>query len=210
VEKVPGDRIADLLAEGDPCAEGQRGDLKTGGAEAAVKHGGQGSEGLRPELIEKTENFNPWAKIGPCVSRIDLFEARDMAPAFKLSGEPDFHNLDGLILGNGALPDGKAITVVMGAVPDGGLFVPAEAAADAAHAVGDNGFAITRTAEDDAALKLAARDSFGHGADEIRVIGGRRFVVRAEVAHRMTLGEEQGLDDFLIGEAGMVGANGNG
>ena len=67
----------------------------------------------------------------------------------------------------------EAVGVVVGAVPDGDLLVPAEAAADPFDSVSDDGLSVAGAAEDDAALNFTSSDRFGDGADEIRVVAAR-------------------------------------
>src|SRR5690606_28969352 len=82
--------------------------------------------------------------------RVDFGDAGGVAAAFEGGGEPGAHDLQRLGFGHGPLADGETIAVVVRTVPDRELFVPAEAAADAAHAVGDDRFAVAGAAEDDA------------------------------------------------------------
>lgn len=138
-----------------------------------------------------------------------FLQPRDVPAALEFGGEPGFHDPERLILGDGALADGEAVGVVVGAAPDRGLFVPAEAAADAAHAVGDHGLAVARAAEDDAAFEFAAGHGPGHGIDIIGIVGGRGLVIGAEIMDRVPLGEKEGLDGLLVGEAGVVGTDGD-
>jgi len=132
-----------------------------------------------------------------------------MAPAFEGRREPDVHDVQSFGLGDGALAEGKDVGVVVRAVPNGDLFVPAETAADAFDAVGDDGFAVAGAAKDDAALIVAAGDGLGHGPDKIGVVAAR-LGMGAEVAHGVAGVEEHGLDGFLVGKAGVIGADGDG
>ena len=147
---------------------------------------------------------------GECdLGGVDFIDAGDVAPAFEGRCEPDFHDVQSFGLGDGALAKGKDVGVVVRAVPNGDLFVPAETAADAFDAVGDDGFAVAGAAKDDAALILAAGDGLGHGPDEIGVVAAR-LGIGAEVAHGVAGVEEHGLDGFLVGKAGVIGTDGDG
>ena len=149
------------------------------------------------------------ARRGVCLDRVDFRDATDVTTTFKRSGEPDFYDVQGFGFGDGTLAEGEAIGIVVLAVPDGDLFVPAEAAADAFDTVGDDGFAVAGAAENDAALDFAAGHGFGDGADEIRVVAAR-FRVRAKIAHGVAGGQEHGFDGFFVGEASVVGTDGDG
>ena len=97
----------------------------------------------------------------------------------------------------------------MRAVPDGDLFVPAEAATHAFDAVGDHCLAVARATEHDAALVFSLGHRHGDRTDEIRVIaGGVR--VGAHVADGVSVGEERGDEGCLIGETRVIGADGDG
>src|SRR5581483_8255989 len=124
-------------------------------------------------------------------SRVDFFQAGDVAAAFKFGGKPGPDDLERVFLGNGALADGEAIGVIVRPAPDRGLLVPAKAAPDAAYAIGDHGLAIARAAQNDAALEFAPRHGFGHGTNVIGIIGRRIFVIGAEIAHGMSFREKE-------------------
>ena len=149
------------------------------------------------------------AGVGRGLPGVDFVDAGDVAAAFERGREPDLYDVQGLGLGDGALAEGETVGVVVGAVPDGDRFVPAEAAADAFDAVGDDGFAVAGAAEDDAAFHFAAGDGLGDGADEVGVVTAR-LGVGAEIADGVAGGEEHGFDGFLVGEAGVVGTDGDG
>src|SRR5438270_2765799 len=104
-----------------------------------------------------------------------------MSAALKIGRKPGAHDGEGQLLGHGALADRENVAVVMRAVPDRELFVPANPAPDSALAVGHDGFAVARPAEDNAALKLAARDGLRDRSDEIGVVAGG-IRIGAEIA----------------------------
>src|SRR4051812_15066576 len=83
-----------------------------------------------------------------------FLDSGEVAPAFKFSCQPNFNQLERLGFGDRALADSQAVAVVVGAVPDGRLLIPAKAAAHAFNPVGDDGLAVARTAQDDTALGL--------------------------------------------------------
>lgn len=140
---------------------------------------------------------------------LDFLDAGDVAAAFEGGGEPGADDGEGLFDGDGALAEGEDVGVVVGAVPDGHLLVPAEAAAHAFDFIGDDGFAVAGAAEDDAVLELAAGDRFGGGANPVGIVAGG-VGVGAEVLHGVAVGKEHGFDGFLVFEAGVVGADGDG
>jgi hypothetical protein len=139
---------------------------------------------------------------------VDFFDPERVATAFKVGREPRADNVQCLSLAHRALSDRETIAVVVGAIPDGDLFVPAETAPHALHSIGDNGFTIARTTEDNPALYFAPCHGFRHGADEIRIIAGC-IGICAEVANRMSVSEESRFDGFFVGETGMIRADGD-
>ena len=139
---------------------------------------------------------------------IKLLNACEVAAAFEGGGEEGVHDLEGGGEIHHALAEREDVGVVVEAGEAGGFEVPAEAAADAAHAIGGDGFAIAGTAEDDAALEPARSDGFGDGADEEGVIDGR-FGVGAEVFHFMTGSKEVLEDGLLVEITGVIGADGD-
>ncbi len=143
------------------------------------------------------------------LSRVDFLNASEVASAFECGGEPGFHDLMCFGQADGAFAEGEDVAVVVRTVPDGDLFVPAQAAAHAFDAVGDDGLAVARAAEYDAAFKFAARDGFGGGADIIGVVAGVG-AMGAEIAYGMALGEEHGFDAFFVVITGVVRADGDG
>ena len=78
-----------------------------------------------------------------------------MPAAFKRRGKPDLHNFERHFERDQPLAKAQDVGVVMLARKTGALQVPTNRAADAPHLVGDNGFTIARTAQDNAALALA-------------------------------------------------------
>lgn len=131
-----------------------------------------------------------------------------MATAFEGGGEEGVDDLEGGGEVHHALAEREDVGVVVETSEAGGFEIPAEAAADAAQAIGGDGFAIARAAEDDAALKPARSDSFGDGADEAGVIDGS-LGMGAEVFDLMP-GSKEVLEDGLFVEvAGVIGADGD-
>jgi hypothetical protein len=95
-----------------------------------------------------------------------------MPTAFEWCGEPGAHDRQGLRLADCPLTERNHVRVVVRAVPYGDLVGPADAAPDAADAVGDHSLAVAGTAEHDAAFELPPRDRLSYGSDEVRVIDG--------------------------------------
>ena len=140
---------------------------------------------------------------------VDFVDACEMAAAFEFGGEPDFYDFQRLGFGDGAFSEREHVAVVVRAIPDGDLFVPAETAAHAFDAIGHDGFAVARAAENDAAFKLATRDGFGGWPDEIGIIAGG-VAVGAEIAYCMAFGLKHFFDAFFIFKTGVVGPDGDG
>ena len=132
-----------------------------------------------------------------------------MSTPFKRGGKPYSYDLKGFLFRNSSLAKGQAIAVVVGAIPDSDLLRPTKAAADAFYPIGDDGLAVAGATENDPALNLAAGDRLGHGTDEIGIIA-RGLGVGAAIADRVAFGQEHGLDLFLVGEAGVIRADGDG
>jgi hypothetical protein len=140
---------------------------------------------------------------------VDLAHPRQMAPALELRRQPGFHDLERLGLGNRPLADREAVGVVVRTIPNRELFVPANAATHAFDAIGDDGLAIARTTENDTALEFAGGDGTGDREAKVWVVTGS-VRVRSKIAHGVTLGEQHRLDCFLVGEARVIGADGDG
>src|SRR4051812_16631437 len=90
----------------------------------------------------------------------------------------------------------------------GRLFVPAKRATHTVHLVRYHRLTIARTAEDNAAIALAARDCFRRRANEERIIH-RFFTERAEVLHLMPERAEQFFYLLLVTKAGVIGTERN-
>src|SRR5688572_11853318 len=140
---------------------------------------------------------------------IDLIDSSEVPAALKLRRKPYFDDLECVLLADGALAEGQAVAVVMRAVPDRDLLGPAKAAAYALHAVGDDGLAVARAAQHDAPFKLAPGHGFSDRPDEIRIVTGC-VGSRPEVADGVPFGEKHGLDLLLVGETGVIRADGDG
>src|SRR5258708_38220285 len=93
-----------------------------------------------------------------------------MAAAFEGGVEPGLDNVERGLEWHHALAEGNNVGVVVLTAKAGGFEVPAEGAADSPDAIGDDGFAVAGTAENDAALAFAAGNGFGDGAGVGRVI----------------------------------------
>src|SRR6185295_12499343 len=120
----------------------------------------------------------------PTLPRVDLLNSREVPAAFELGGEPDPDDRQRFVFGHGALANRQDVTVVVRAVPDRELWIPAHAATDATLAIRDDRLAVAGAAEDDAALKLAAGHRLCNRPDEIRIVAGR-VGIRTKIAHRM-------------------------
>jgi outer membrane protein assembly factor BamE (lipoprotein component of BamABCDE complex) len=142
-------------------------------------------------------------------SRIDLVDSDEVPASLEIGRKPRSHNGQGLGFRDRPLANRENVAVVVRSIPLRELFIPADSAPDSAHPVGNDGFTIPGTAEHDATFELAAGDSLRNRPDEIGIIA-RRIGMRAKVAHRVALCQQHGLDGFLVGEAGVIGTEGNG
>ncbi len=139
---------------------------------------------------------------------INHIEAVLMAAAVERSFKPDTDDSQREFERNHSLTEREDIGIIMAASEPGGFLVPAEGTANAFHTIGDNGFPIPRTAEDDATFKFSAGDRFGNGADEQWIVCPC-FRVGPEVLHGMSLSGEHGANLFFVLEPGMVRTDGN-
>src|SRR5436190_10139081 len=108
-----------------------------------------------------------------CKSFIDQLNPMLMAAAFEGGIEPGFDDLDGGFDADHSLTERNHVGIVVTPGQRGGFDVPAQRATNAFDAIGDDGFTIAGAAEHDATLELTARDTFGDGSDEQRIINGR-------------------------------------
>ena len=139
---------------------------------------------------------------------LDFVDAALVAPAFELGVEPFADDLEREFGGHRACADGDAVGIVVGLGRFGGPFVPAESAADAFDFVGDDGFAISASTEDDAEIGFTGGDGLSCWANEVWIVAG--FVgVAAEVEDGVAAGLEKFFDRSLEGKAGVVGADGD-
>jgi len=145
---------------------------------------------------------------GVPASLIELLNSREVAAAFEGGGEEYVHDLESGGEIHHAFAQREDVGVIVEAGEAGRFQIPAEAAADAANAVGGDGFAIAGAAEDDAALEPARSHGFGDGADEAGVIDGLGGV-GAEVFHFMSGGKEVLEDGLLIEKACVIGTDGD-
>src|SRR5579871_1388900 len=114
----------------------------------------------------------------------DLCDAARMPPARKRGHQPNLHDFERQFLGNHSLSDRDNVGVVVFAREPRRLEIPAERAANSAHLVRHDRFAVARAAQHDAALALAARHRLRGRTNEQRVIDGL-VAVRAEIVHFM-------------------------
>lgn len=119
---------------------------------------------------------------------VNFLNTRDMAASLEWGFQPCFYDRQCEFLRNGALSEREHVGVIVGAIPNRHLLIPAETATDALDAIGNYGFSVARAAQDDAAIEFAARDSQSHGPYEIRVIAGD-IRICAEIPDRVTLGK---------------------
>jgi len=92
-----------------------------------------------------------------------LFDAALVPAAFEFGVEPDFHNFQNRFGRNQSLAEAEHVGVVVLAGEAGTFDVPANGAADAFDFVGDDGLAVSRAAQDDAALTFTARTASAAG-----------------------------------------------
>jgi hypothetical protein len=131
-----------------------------------------------------------------------------MAAAFEGGVKPGCDDVKRGLEGHHALAEGNDVGVVMLAAKAGGFKVPTESAADAPDTVGDDGFAVARTAENYTALAFTAGDSFGNRTDEQWVIDGG-VGEGAEITDFVPKFSKEFPDGFLVLKAGVVRADGD-
>jgi quinol monooxygenase YgiN len=131
-----------------------------------------------------------------------------MAAAGERSGQPNLHDVQCEAFRNHALAEGEDVAVVVFAGQASGFEIPAEGAADAFDFIGDDGFAVSRAAEDDAAVEFAAGDGFGSGANENGIIH-RRVAEGAEIADIVTHIVQEDFDFLFVVKASVVGSDGD-
>jgi hypothetical protein len=166
-----------------------------------------GSSILNLELEELRKNVSREAREGGEFSwseEVDFADALHVAVAVEGCRKKYFHDAQGEREREEALADGEDVGVIVLSGEARGFFVPAEGAANAAEAVGDHGFAVAGAAENDGALKFAARHGLGRGADEVGIIDALG-VRRAEVGHFVPVLNEPALDGFLVVKPGVIG-----
>lgn len=132
-----------------------------------------------------------------------------MATSFEVGGEPCIHNCQSFFFGDGAFADGEDIGVIVFAIPNGDLLVPAKTASNARYAVGCDRFSISGSAEDDSAVELSIRYGFGHRSDIVRVVTGFGGV-GAVVFDGESLSREMRDNCLFVMVACMIGTNGDG
>src|SRR5205823_4054074 len=135
--------------------------------------------------------------------RVQLGDATLMAAPFESSFEPDADYPQGELFGDQSLADRKHIGIVMLAGKPRRFFVPAQRTAHAVHLIRHHCFAISRAAEDDAALALAARYCFGCRPNKKRII--HRFLAkRPEIFHLVPERAEQLFHLFLVTKSSVI------
>ncbi len=129
-----------------------------------------------------------------------------MASSLEIGGQPSVDDFESFCFAYGALADGEHVAVVVGAIPDGDLLVPAKAAADTFHAIGYDRFAVARTTQYDTAVVFACRYGFRHWTDKVWIVAGFGGI-SSVVLDRVTLALEVGNDGLLVDVARVVGAD---
>jgi hypothetical protein len=112
---------------------------------------------------------------------------------FEAGRHPGVEDRERFSLGQEAFAKGYDVGIVMRSCQPGRLGVPAQAAAHARHAIGDDRLAVAGAAQNDFPLAPAAVDDLGHGVNEEWIVAwlGR---MRAEVANVMALPHEMRFD----------------
>src|SRR5450755_4090528 len=85
--------------------------------------------------------------------------------------------------------------------------IPAKRAADTPHFVGDHCFAVSRSAEHNAALELATGHCFRRGTDEQRIVDRLR-TERPEISDFVPERGQKRPYFFFVLKSGVVGTNG--
>src|SRR5579862_1797086 len=132
-----------------------------------------------------------------------------MPSTLERSDEPNFHDIQRQVLGNHSLANREDVAVIVRSAKARRLQAPAKGAADAVHLVGDYRFAVSRSAEHDAAFELAAGHRFRRGADEQRIIDRRFGAERAEIFHFVPERRQKRPNFLFVVKSGVIGTNGD-
>ena len=139
----------------------------------------------------------------------NFIDAALVAATFKFGVEPDANNLECECFGDRACADCDAVCIVVLLGQLGRPLVPAEAAAHTFNLVGNNRFAVSAAAQNDAVIGLAVGNCLSRWANEIWIIAG--FVAVAAAIDDGVTTVFQEIDDWVFkGKARVVGADGNG
>lgn len=136
---------------------------------------------------------------------VDLLDTAFVAAAVEGSFHPGPNDPYSLAGSEKTFSEGENVGVVVRSGEASRLLAPAETAADAWNTVGNHGFAVPRSAEDDAAVIFAACQGFRERANEERVVD-RLGRVGAEVGDLVSP-PAQLVDQELLGaESRVIGS----
>src|SRR5665213_300845 len=138
----------------------------------------------------------------------DLGNAADMPPAFKRCHKPYFHDFQRQIFGDHSLPNGKNVAVIVLSCQAGSFQAPAKRAANTAHFIRNDCFAISRATQHDPAFAFARSHSLRCGTNEQGIID-RLGAGGAEIDDFMAERSQKSLDFFFVLKPGMVGTDGD-
>src|ERR1043165_7668732 len=99
-------------------------------------------------------------------------DAREMTASFERGREPHFYDLEGGFHSNEPLTEAECIGIVVLPREARAFEIPAQGATNSTHFVGDNGFAVSRSSENNGAFVLAARHGFRGGPNEFGIVDG--------------------------------------
>src|SRR5438128_1021847 len=113
------------------------------------------------------------SKRTPCMRQllsVDQIDSMLVAAAFEGSVEPGANDFESGFNADHSLAKGKHVGIIVPPAQGGRFEVPAQGAADAFDAIGNDGFAVAGATEDDSALEFAAGDGFGDWPNEQGIV----------------------------------------
>jgi len=130
-----------------------------------------------------------------------------MPPALERCDEPDLYDFQGEIFRNHSLAERENVAVVVLPPQPGRLQIPTKRAADASHFVGDDRFAISRSAEHNATFTLPSRHRFRRGTDEERIVDWVR-AERPKITDFVPERSQKCLYFFFVLKSSVIGTDG--
>ena len=131
-----------------------------------------------------------------------------MPPTFEGRLEPNFYHLAGHFGGDQPLSDRNDIGVVMLTGQFRRLGIPTKGATNALNTVGDDGFAVSRTAQDNPSFEFSSAHCLSNRANKQWIIN-RFFGMRPEIGDAVAQFLQKVAQLLFVVETCVVGANGN-